>query len=208
VHIYSSTDKRAMAKYLWIVYLILNVSTSNAQKNPEFKNLKNKEDTCSVLDIIQSEFENHITFVAWELERPDSIAITQLTFWIYDEKERRGDYKRIDDVDSVYPNLNNKVNKLIRTSGCSNSLYSNKTAYLPQNKISAKIGENLTARRSYDLIMSGLSEITKKNADGYLYTINNRDTTFTVFWDHGRAQKVFSPKNKEFVLLLDVIKEH
>jgi len=114
----------------------------------------------------------------------------------------------MDNVESVYPSLNDKVNKLIKTSGCSNSLYSNKTTYLPQNKISDKIGENLTARRSYDLIMSGLSKITKKNADGYSYTINNRDTTFTVFWDHGQAQKVFSPKNKEFVLLLDVIKEH
>jgi len=197
-----------MVKYLWIVFLILNVFTSNAQRNPEFKNLKNKEDACSVITLIQTEFENHITFVAWKLERPDSIAITQLTFWIFDEKERRGDYKIIDDIDSEYPNLNDKVNKLIRTSGCSNSLYSNKMICLSQNNISSKIGENLTARRSYDLIMSGLSTITNKSADGYSYSINNGDTTFTVFWDHGRAQKVFHPKNREFIFLLGVIKAH
>jgi len=197
-----------MAKYLWIVFLILDVFMSNAQRNPEFKNMKNKEDTCSVITLIQTEFENHVTFVAWQLEGLDSIAITQLTFWIYDEKERKGSYLSIDNIESVYPSLNDKVNKLIKTSGCSNSLYSNKTICLPQNKISSKIGESLTARQSYDLIMSGLSTITNKNADGYLYTINKEDTTFTVFWDHGRSQKVFSPKNKEFILLLGVIKAH
>jgi hypothetical protein len=197
-----------MAKYLWIVFLILDVFMSNAQRNPEFKNMKNKEDTCSVITLIQTEFENHVTFVAWQLEGLDSIAITQLTFWIYDEKERKGSYLSIDNVESVYPSLNDKVNKLIKTSGCSNFLYSNKTICLPQNKISSKIGESLTARQSYDLIMSGLSTITNKNADGYSYTINKGDTTFTVFWDHGRSQKVFSPKNKEFILLLGVIKAH
>lgn len=196
-----------MTKHLWMVVLILGISSSNAQKNSALKNGENVEDPCSVVDLVQAQFEDHVIFVAWKLAGSDSIAITQLSFWIYDEKDRKGDYKSIEKVDSAYPKLNNTINKLIRESGCSKSLYSDQTPSLQQDKKSAKIGENPTAKRRYDSTMIGLSKIINEKADGYSYTINSGYTTLIVYWNQGRSQKVFTPSDKEFELLLAVLKK-